>query len=75
MGGRGEAGEPERVPLSNGVGVDIRKEPEKKQAGQALMWQAGNKFLYSRAKSSQPAKHLTAGSFVSDPQSSGNGEI
>jgi hypothetical protein len=40
---------------------------EQRQAGQALMWQAGNKFSYFRAKSSQPAKHPTAGSLISDP--------
>lgn len=38
---------------------------EQRQAGQALMWQADNKFSYFRAKSSQPAKHSTAGSFIS----------
>lgn len=57
------------------MGVDIRREREKKQAGQALMWQAGNKFSYFRAKSSQPAKHSTAGSFISEPQSGGSCEI
>jgi hypothetical protein len=40
---------------------------EQKHAGQALMWQAGNKFSYFRAKSSQLAKHSTASSFISDP--------
>lgn len=40
---------------------------EQRQPGQALMWQADNKFSYFRAKSSQPAKHSTAGSFINDP--------
>ena len=50
--------------LSDAVGVDRGRERER--AGQAGTWQAGNKFCF-RAKSSQPAKHSTAGSFIGDP--------
>ena len=62
--GRGSAG-PEGVWLSDGVGVD--KGRERERAGQAGTWQAGNKFSCFHAKSSQPAKHSTAGSFIGDP--------
>lgn len=72
------AGEAE---LGSEKGSDCQMEWEKTAGGGQgrsrrgrPVWQAAKTLFCIRAKSSQPAEHSTAGSFISDPQAGGSHE-